>query len=1308
MSVNTDILNGIIYGRVEPHIYAFTTQTVPNYLKVGDTYRPLHIRLGEWSKHYKNLKKEFEHTAKVNDNTFFRDYSVHAYLESKDFQRKPKEEFAEGVYPSNEFFREASSKDVQEAIDDIQASFESRDNRYDFYSTEDRLPLGEMEYERNADWQPRDNQQEVIEAFKKAVNAGRTNLLMYAVMRFGKSFTALCCAKEMDAKLVVIVCGKTAVRDEWKINVQRPKILEGYHFVTTESLRANPNAVSEFLAAGKRIVVFLTLQDMLGYDVKERHKDLFEHNGQGHIDLLIIDESHFAARSEETGRVLNGLKASTIKKELEAYDQDFTDLEEPIKLFIPKVKLHLSGTPYRILMDGEFQKEDIIAFVQYNDIIDEQQRWDDENLERDEWENPYYGFPQMVRFAFNLNQSAINRLNELRDEGIDYRLNTLLKPLSLTTSGDYKKFKYENEVLDLLKAIDGSKEDANIFSFLNYDRIKEGKMCRHMVMVLPFRTSCDAMKKLLSTEKFVNLNEYEVLNLAGLECSPKYSGTDYANQIKNDIEEYESIGKKTITLTVGKMLTGSTVREWDTMIFLKDASSPQEYDQAIFRLQSQYVKIIKNEEGKEIRYNMKPQTLLVDFDPTRMFVMQNRKSLISNINTSIAGNDELAVRLQHDLKISPIIWLNKDRLQQVEPTNIIDAVRRYSANKSIMDETFDVAVDDGVFDDAALKALIEKEWEMSPSGNVFAEKPYKGEEGDVETGDNATPTSEENDSNQQNQTNGKIEENELKSLRKKLQTYYFKLLLFAYLSDAEEKSLNDIIRRIEDSEDGKRIAKNLNLDVETVKLIRERIHPMALNELENKINNVDDLGEDLEANVQTAMRRFSRLSGSEIITPEWVAKKMVDALPDDVTAESRFLNIAGKIGEFEYAISQKYGEEVKENIYTIPTSGITYECTRKMFRMMGIPTENIFTDFTSFDLIDKTKNKDIMENLMNMSFDVAIGNPPYDKEGKNTRNSPIYHLFYDASFTLTPKTMMITPGRFLFNAGQTPDGWVNKVLNDSHFKVVEYIEEAGNVFPTVAANIKGGIAIAYRDKEKDFGKIGSYTKRGELDTILEKVHSHKEFTSGGLKNIISSQGVYKYSEKLFVEHPEVLDVQGKGTKSKITSKSFERLPHIFTETSTSDDAIKMLGLSANVRLNKWIDKNYIKPNDYCSKYNVLIAEANGTGVIGEVLSSPVICSPNEGHTDTFIGIGQFSTFEEANACMKYIKSKFARTLLATLKVTHHTAGSTWTNVPLQDFTSQSDIDWTQSVANIDKQLYAKYSLSEREIEFIETMIKPME
>ena len=1308
MSVNTDILDGIIYGRVEPHIYAFTTQTIPNYLKIGDTYRPVQVRLQEWKQKYENLEKEFEHTAKVSDDTYFRDYAIHEYLESKDFHRIEREELEDGVYYSNEFFRDATGKDVKEAIVDIQNSFDNKENRYAFYNTEDHLPLGEMDYERNADWEPRQNQQYVIDRFKEAVDAGRTNLLMYAVMRFGKSFTALCCAKEIGAKLVVVVCGKTAVRDEWKINVQRPKILDGYHFVTTDTLRANPNAISEMLAEEKRVVVFLTLQDLLGDDVKERHKDLFVHNQQGKIDLLIIDESHFAARSQETGKVLNGLKRETTKSELDAYDQNFVDLEEPVKLFTPKVKLHLSGTPYRILMDGEFQKEDIIAFVQYNDIISEQQKWDDDNLDKDEWENPYYGFPQMVRFAFNLNQSSINRLNELRNDGIDYRLNTLLCPNSLAKSGDNKHFVFENEVLDLLKAIDGSKEDENIFSFLNYDRIQEGKMCRHIVMVLPYRASCDAMHELLINNEFSNLGDYEILNLAGFGCPQEYSGTDYANKIKNDISKLESQGKKTITLTVGKMLTGSTVREWDTMIFLKDASSPQEYDQAIFRLQSQYVKTIKNKDGEEIRCNMKPQTLLVDFDPTRMFVMQNRKSLISNVNTSIRGNEELSTRLKRDLEISPIILLNKGKLQQVVPANIIDAVRQYSANKSIMDETFDIVVDDSVFDDTILKSLIEKEKEMSASGNVFATKPNEGEGEDVDIIDGSSQTPDEDSEEQPLQPKEIIEDSELKSLRKKLQTYYFKLLLFAYLSDEEEKTLSDIIERIENSEDGKRIAKNLQLDVKVIKLIREKIHPMALNELENKISNIDDLGEDADANIQGALRKFSRLSGSEIVTPEWVAEMMVNALPDDVTAESRFLNIAGKIGEFEYALCNKYGEEVKKNIYTIPTSGVTYECTRKMLRFLGIPVENVFADFTSYDLIDKKKNNEIMEKLMSFGFDVAIGNPPYDKEGNNTRNAPIYHLFYDTSFVLTPKTMLITPGRFLFNAGFTPDGWADKILADSHFKIVEYFEESKDIFPAITAEIKGGIAITYRDKDKKFGKIGSYTKCNELDTILGKVRSHKSFVNNGLSNIISSQGIYKYSEKLFTEHPEVLSGQGKGTKAKITSKSFEKFSDIFKDEKTNNDAVRILGRSANRRINKWIDKAYIKQNDYCDKYNVLITEANGKGVIGEVLSTPIICLPNEGHTDTFISIGQFTTLEEANACLKYIKTKFARTLLATLKVTQHTASSTWANVPLQDFTLKSDIDWNKPIPKVDMQLYAKYGLTKEEIAFTESMIKPME
>ena len=81
--IDKSLLEGMIIGRVEPHIYAFSTNTIPNYLKVGDTYRPVSIRLEEWKKRFPELKKEFEQIAKVDDNSYFRDFSVHEFLENE-------------------------------------------------------------------------------------------------------------------------------------------------------------------------------------------------------------------------------------------------------------------------------------------------------------------------------------------------------------------------------------------------------------------------------------------------------------------------------------------------------------------------------------------------------------------------------------------------------------------------------------------------------------------------------------------------------------------------------------------------------------------------------------------------------------------------------------------------------------------------------------------------------------------------------------------------------------------------------------------------------------------------------------------------------------------------------------------------------------------------------------------------------------------------------------------------------------------------------------------------------------------------
>lgn len=190
------VLDQLIIGRVDPHIYAFTTNTIPNYLKVGDTYRPVAVRLQEWREHFPNLQKEYEHIAKVSDDIYFRDYAVHTFLEGELHRsRLLPSDIAQGVYYSREFFKDASARDLAEAVDDIQRDYDENTGKYQFYSAETRLPET-YTYERTETYPPRPNQDKTIQQFKAAVENGRTNLLMYAVMRFGKSFTSMALSRK--------------------------------------------------------------------------------------------------------------------------------------------------------------------------------------------------------------------------------------------------------------------------------------------------------------------------------------------------------------------------------------------------------------------------------------------------------------------------------------------------------------------------------------------------------------------------------------------------------------------------------------------------------------------------------------------------------------------------------------------------------------------------------------------------------------------------------------------------------------------------------------------------------------------------------------------------------------------------------------------------------------------------------------------------------------------------------------------------------------------------------------------------------
>ena len=93
---------------------------------------------------------------------------------------------------------------------------------------------------------------------------------------------------------------------------------------------------------------------------------------------------------------------------------------------------------------------------------------------------------------------------------------------------------------------------------------------------------------------------------------------------------------------------------------------------------------------------------------------------------------------------------------------------------------------------------------------------------------------------------------------------------------------------------------------------------------------------------------------------------------------------------------------------------------------------------------------------------------------------------------------------------------------------------------------------------------------------------------------------------------------------------------------------------------------------------------------------------------SFRSLGSFSNINEAESLLKYIKTKFLRALLSSRKTTQHMPPNVFENIPLENFTIESDIDWTKSISEIDQQLYKKYNLSEEEINFIETNVKEME
>ncbi|MBE6287583.1 MAG: restriction endonuclease [Mediterranea massiliensis] len=328
-----------------------------------------------------------------------------------------------------------------------------------------------------------------------------------------------------------------------------------------------------------------------------------------------------------------------------------------------------------------------------------------------------------------------------------------------------------------------------------------------------------------------------------------------------------------------------------------------------------------------------------------------------------------------------------------------------------------------------------------------------------------------------------------------------------------------------------------------------------------------------------------------------------------------------------------------------------------------------------------------VKKLFNMKFDVIIGNPPYQLSdgGAQASARPLYHLFVQQAKKLNPRYLtMIIPARW-YAGGKGLDNFRDEMLHDNRIRTIVDFPTSSDCFPSVS--IEGGVCYFIWDRDN----------RG-----LCKVTTIKG------NNIISSmeRPLLEDNSDVFIRYNEAIPILHKVKclkESSIKQQISSRKPFGFASNyndyklNTFEGAIEIF---ANKTKGYEFRSNIIQNIAWVDKYKIYISEAYGLGkeIPYQVLNKPFIGEPNTCCTETYIVIGPYETKKITENALSYIKTKFFRFLVLLKKNTQHASRAVYEFVPLQDFSKP----WT------DEELYAKYGLTDDEIAFIESMIRPME
>lgn len=409
-------------------------------------------------------------------------------------------------------------------------------------------------------------------------------------------------------------------------------------------------------------------------------------------------------------------------------------------------------------------------------------------------------------------------------------------------------------------------------------------------------------------------------------------------------------------------------------------------------------------------------------------------------------------------------------------------------------------------------------------------------------------------------------------------------------------------------------------------------------------------------------------------------------------------------------------ETIRENIFVICKTPMAKAITQRT--LCGFTNTKI--NAHAFDhLVNDLKNKSdsfikdvTSENFWKkgngkMEFDAIVGNPPYQEnissnEGNDSLSRQVFPDFIKNSILTGSKFIsLITPSRW-FTADAQDNSFPKLrefIKNHKHFKMITHFSNNKDVFNNVL--IAGGVNYFLYDKSFS-GDVLFIEKTSKATTIAER-----PLFEEGFEIILSMKIMVDIIHKIknkngFVSFTEI--TKGRNAFG-VVGKDIKKI----TKAEPFDNSVQLQCAYEEIR---YIEREKITKNiELVDKYKIFTSKGNGgAGTLGDekkvaILGKPFFADKNTACTDSLIPIGDFETKEEALNLQKYMNTKFLRFVVGILKTSQNVYQNVYQFVPMQDFTDKSDIDWSKSLTDIDKQLFDKYSLSDEERKYINEKIE---